>query len=666
MRRCSYIVSAYVAVLGALLSLSSLAQDGEPVKAGVPSGQQLYAPAAEESFDFIIFGDRTTGPHEGLEVLKDAVAMANTLDPDLVMTVGDLVQGYNAPDEWLAQMREYKQYMSELKMPWYPVPGNHDVYARPHRVGGNTDLYSAHFGPLYYSFDYRWAHFIVLFSDEALSFQDPPKNQNFSPEQIVWLRKDLAETSATQLFVFLHHPRWTKGYDGCNWPDVHRMFVDDGRPVTVFAGHIHTYRSDGWIDNIRYYTLATTGGERGDFRETAALHHVDFVRVRPESSTITVLPVGSIHDGDFVLGSEVDEMIALVRGDSLKVSGQAEIALERGRTSELAVELANPTGRPVSSQLVLRMGDGWVAEYSSDEQVQATARWHSAEGWSSVVEGEERELAAGQTVPLKLRLTAPALADSKDPRVEVVAKLQYRLESGLVQPIEKVVALPLRAMLPADETAADPDHNGVLLLDGSSAVRLDVPETLSRYTLECWVKGEAPEHDAGLVAKTQGSAYGLFWSAPSEGHKLATGFVGTRDGYVKVAADKPWDFERWTHLALVFDGENAALYVDGQPRAEAKTKAAATHNALPLYVGADPDGIGRPSRFFTGAVDEVRLSSTARYSGAFAPAKTLAADGDTIVLLHFDRVVGQVHPDDSGTGHHGWAVGSPRLEHTAR
>ncbi|MHC4932295.1 MAG: metallophosphoesterase family protein [Planctomycetota bacterium] len=163
-----------------LIVLSTAARAGEPA-----------APADRESFSFVLFGDRTGGRPDGLQVLERAIDAANRLNPDFAMTVGDLVQGYNAGDKWLEQMREYKAVMGRLERPWYPVAGNHDVYGgRKNRKEGNVALYKKHFGPLWYSFDYKWAHFVVLFSDEQLSFSNPAKTQNVGPEQLAWLEKE--------------------------------------------------------------------------------------------------------------------------------------------------------------------------------------------------------------------------------------------------------------------------------------------------------------------------------------------------------------------------------------------------------------------------------------------------------------------------------------------
>ncbi|MEZ5304876.1 MAG: hypothetical protein R3F11_30135 [Verrucomicrobiales bacterium] len=79
-------------------------------------------------------------------------------------------------------------------------------------------------------------------------------------------------------------------------------------------------------------------------------------------------------------------------------------------------------------------------------------------------------------------------------------------------------------------------------------------------------------------------------------------------------------------------------------------------NGLPLFIGADPDGAGEPTRSFPGAINEFRLSKSARYTGDFDPAKRHEPDADTVLLFHFDDTLGDFHPDHSGADAHGVAV----------
>ena len=144
-----------VALAAVFLATPLLAQ--EAIHTTRSSSVDLELPKDDEGFVFVVFGDRTGGPAEGIAVLQEAVRDTNLLDPDLVMTVGDLIEGYNGQDLWMRQMAQYKSVMQGLNCPWFPVAGNHDIYWRgaDRPENEHESNYEEHFGPLWYDFEHR-------------------------------------------------------------------------------------------------------------------------------------------------------------------------------------------------------------------------------------------------------------------------------------------------------------------------------------------------------------------------------------------------------------------------------------------------------------------------------------------------------------------------------
>jgi hypothetical protein len=610
------------------------------------NGASLVLPKEQDAFTFAVFGDRTGGPVGGVSVLAEAVHDVNLIGPDLVMTVGDLVNGYNARPAWLEQMHEFKGIMDELLCPWFPVAGNHDVYWRgPGRPVGEHDAdYEMHFGPLWYAFTHKRCWFVVLYSDETNPATGEknfnlPQNHTMSEEQFSWLRSTLAKAKgAEHVFLFLHHPRWTGGKNyGDSWDRVHRELVAAGNVTAVFAGHIHRMRYDP-KDGIEYVTLATVGGgQDAAVPEAGWMHEYHLVTVRREGLALSAVPVGEVMDvreltGAFTSACAAQAESGLAWGESFAFAADGSVA------ARVRATVTNVTDVPIEITATPASGDSRWGFYPDHLHARiAPGQVHS-------VEFEVVRLAAaydsGFRLP-NLRLETEVLAKGR----------RYAL------PVREERLPMVRASMPVPSV---PTEEMVLALDGASAVTIPSEEVAlpqGAFTVEAWIRAEAFDGRTGLICKTQASDYGIF---VNNGIPSFTVFLG--DDYVPVRARKAIPVGQWTHVAGVFDGAEVRLYVDGQRVAAKPGSGDRKTNALPLILGADTTKNGAPVSFFKGQIDAVRLGTGAKYSGEqFKPVRRVAADDGTLLMSNFDAMMDRQVWNDGARREFGRFVGSPRI-----
>lgn len=257
----------------------------EPVR-GVSGPVQPWTGAAVRNdprdFQFAIVSDRCGGHRPG--VFGDAVRRLNLLQPEFVMCVGDLIEGYTEDrKEIRRQWDEFDGLARDLSMRFFYVPGNHDI---SNEVMG--EAWKERYGASHYSF----VHENVLFV--CLNSQDPPIH-HLSEAQIGWLKGVLDENRNVRwTLVFLHTPLWHRDSERSSWEKAERLL--EGRRHTVFAGHEHHYAREVRRDS-RYFILSTTGGSsqlRG--RAFGEFDHVVWVTMKDDGPIVANLFVPGIFD----------------------------------------------------------------------------------------------------------------------------------------------------------------------------------------------------------------------------------------------------------------------------------------------------------------------------------------------------------------------------------
>jgi predicted phosphodiesterase len=259
------------------------------------SGSFRTASSPDQTFTFAVIGDSGTGSSAQAAVADRMVV----LDPDFVLHTGDVVYPDGQADGYDPFFFRPYQALAR-RAPIFPTLGNHDYHSQrgqpyldafylPHNNPANTERY--------YSFDWGNAHFT------ALDFNTGP-----DPDQLEWLRNDLASTDKPWKIVFYHQAIYSSGphgYEG--WVEAKRALL---APIfeqydvdIVFNGHDHDYERIQPINGVQY--IVSGGGGASVYpvvpqsfsAYAESTHHMVFVSVDDCTLTLqSVKPDGTVFD----------------------------------------------------------------------------------------------------------------------------------------------------------------------------------------------------------------------------------------------------------------------------------------------------------------------------------------------------------------------------------
>ena len=225
---------------GAVWTMAGGVLKGTPLGQSNP-GSMAMSHAAGGGLRFVQISDSHIGFDKAANAdvagtLRAAVAKINAAPeaPAFVLHTGDLTHLSRA-----GEFDTLQQLLSELSVPVFYVPGEHDVLEDDgqsylQRFGKGTR------GAGWYSFDRGGVHFIGLVNVVNLKAGGLGTLGN---EQLEWLEQDVKPlTSSTPIVVFAHIPLWSV-YPEWGWgtDDSERAlsYLKRFGSVSVLNGHIH-------------------------------------------------------------------------------------------------------------------------------------------------------------------------------------------------------------------------------------------------------------------------------------------------------------------------------------------------------------------------------------------------------------------------------------------
>jgi len=279
---------------------------------------------------FAVIGDRTGLARPG--VFEQAMLQVSWMQPEFVISVGDLVEGYSDDRAVLAQeWDEIEQAVDKAGLPFFYVAGNHDL-----GTDAQLALWRERKGQTWYSFVYKNALFLILDTEDppvpmpaerAAQFRevvghmktDPETTEamvtraavaetaqrqaqagdnlieqaRFSPAQVQWAKQELARYPDVRwTFVLLHKPAWI--LDSAEFSEIEAALQE--RPYTVIAGHFHYYRHER-RHGRDYITMGTTGGiSHGEGK--GRMDHIAWVTLADKAPKFALIKLNGLLDID--------------------------------------------------------------------------------------------------------------------------------------------------------------------------------------------------------------------------------------------------------------------------------------------------------------------------------------------------------------------------------
>ena len=223
---------------------------------------ELALPLRSGSVRFAVIGDSGRGDRWQQEVADQMVAWRARFPFTFVIMLGDNIYGTSAPEDYQAKFERPYRALLDSGVTFHAAIGNHDDPAQIHYAPFNMQ------GRRYYTFRRSEGRLAGVMGAGVRFFV--LDSRSLDPDQLAWLRTELADSGTEWKICYFHHPLYTSGRYRAGARAL-RLVLEPilvaGDVDVVLAGHEHVYERLQPQRGISYFVSGGAGSlRRGDLR----------------------------------------------------------------------------------------------------------------------------------------------------------------------------------------------------------------------------------------------------------------------------------------------------------------------------------------------------------------------------------------------------------------
>jgi len=243
-------------------------------------------------FSFAIVADTHITDEEGLAIdgshktgekvagmYRNVIERVNAMNPAFVVHLGDITHPEPISPQYGEAALAFHKASEIFSMPYYLVPGNHDIGEKIHPALPEIDdkisitkravgQYEQYFGRQRYSFDHGGCLFLVI---NTMLLNSGLEEEQY---QWAWLEQTLSDNAEKRVFVFAHYPLYLSSkdepdhYDNIDEPARSRLveLLKLYRAEGYYAGHVHNFFYNH-LNGMHQFVLPSTSIIRHDYQE---------------------------------------------------------------------------------------------------------------------------------------------------------------------------------------------------------------------------------------------------------------------------------------------------------------------------------------------------------------------------------------------------------------